>query len=257
MQRGLSSLVILVSCLGLFAPLGQQAWLHANWMNLGLAGAGFAMLGALAFRDPATSWWRDTRSLNLLMVIAYLIHQFEEHGIDATGAHYAFMAVANSQIGGLVGCAPQSECPLNAENIFYVNTILVWLFLLAVMLVDNRRHVFANLCAPALLLVNALAHLQAVAVHGAYNPGVLTAIALFIPLSLHRYRVMLRDEGVGYGWLTASLVWAILGHALLLGFAALTYVKEILPIASYPLAMGAWALLPFLIRFAIRQKLDD
>lgn len=236
------------SCIGLFAPMGQQAWLHANWMNLGLSGAGFVLIGAVIFRDPSVPWWRDSRSLNLLLLVAYLLHQFEEHGIDATGAHYAFMATANAQIGAWVGCAAQSECPLNPENIFYVNTILVWLFLLAVTLADNGRHRFANLCAAALLLVNAAAHLQAAAVFRAYNPGLLTATLLFIPLALHRYRVLVRDEAAGVWWIVASLGWGILAHGLLLGLAVLVYVKAVLPTPFYPLALAVWALLPFLIR---------
>ena len=247
MQRKLSFVLLASICVGLFAPLGQQEYLHAQWMTLGLFGAAFVLLGALTFRDPSTNWWHDARFLNLLLLVAYLVHQFEEHGVDATGTHYAFMPGFNAQFGDLAGCGGQSECPLNPENIFYVNTILVWLFLIGVMIADSRRHVFASLCAAALLLVNALAHLQGSVIHHAYNPGLLTAIVLFVPLALHRYRVLLNEEGAGAWLLAASLVWGILAHLLLFVLAVLIYVRAALPQPLFPLALGIWALVPFFI----------
>ncbi|MFO1349715.1 MAG: HXXEE domain-containing protein [Gammaproteobacteria bacterium] len=246
MQQKLAVVLVGLIFVALFAPLGQQPYLYANWMNLGLFGAGFLLLGALLFRSESTSWRRDARALNLLLLVAYLVHQFEEHGIDATGTHYAFMAVANAQLGALAGCAAQSECPLNPENIFYVNTIAVWLFLTLVLVAGNRFG-FANLCAAALLLVNAVVHIQAGILHRAYNPGLVTAVVIFIPLALYRYRVLLREDAAGGRRLAASIVWSILAHALLLLFAALIYGKHLLPQPLFPWLLLIWALLPFLI----------
>ena len=63
------------------------------WPYMGL---GAALLVALllttdALRSDLTvSRWQDLVWLAWLGMLAYLIHQFEEHGIDALGATYAF-----------------------------------------------------------------------------------------------------------------------------------------------------------------------
>ena len=61
------------------------------YMGLGAALLLALLLATDALRsDLAVSRWQDLVWLAWLGTLAYLIHQFEEHGIDAQGATYAF-----------------------------------------------------------------------------------------------------------------------------------------------------------------------
>ena len=60
-------------------------------MGLGAALLLVLLLSTDALRSDLTvSRWRDIVWLAWAGTLAYLIHQFEEHGIDAEGATYAF-----------------------------------------------------------------------------------------------------------------------------------------------------------------------
>ena len=61
------------------------------YMGLGAALLLAVLLATDALRsDLAVSRWQDLVWLAWLGMLAYLIHQFEEHGIDMRGATYAF-----------------------------------------------------------------------------------------------------------------------------------------------------------------------
>jgi hypothetical protein len=61
------------------------------YMGLGAALLLVLLLSTDALRSDLTvSRWRDIVWLAWAGTLAYLIHQFEEHGIDAEGATYAF-----------------------------------------------------------------------------------------------------------------------------------------------------------------------
>jgi hypothetical protein len=83
----------------LLAILGASAVMHlvpqvsdyfvTMWMTVGLGGAVFLSLMLLAPRtqlqlDPLTRF-------HGLLLIAYLVHQFEEHGVDLRGRTYFFI----------------------------------------------------------------------------------------------------------------------------------------------------------------------
>jgi len=243
---GPALLVILLLFVVLLVPFGQQAYLYQHWMNIGIFGAGFLLFGALLFRDEKTNLWRDGKARDLLLLVIYLIHQFEEHGIDATGTHYAFMGSANAKLAGLVGCPVAVDCPLNPENIFYVNTILVWLFLMLAALLGGR-FAFASLCAASIVLVNSVAHILPGLLGREYNPGLLTAIVLFLPFSLSHFRFVSQTRAVEKTHLLASILWAVLAHGILLIGAVLVYTKELFPHPVYPLILVLWSLVPFLL----------
>lgn len=92
-------------------------------MFLGLGAAGFPVIAGLALRPAGPVSARD---LALALPIVYLVHQFEEHGVDTRGRRHAFMASANAFLGPAVGCAPGTPCPLGSEAIYWANTMLVW-----------------------------------------------------------------------------------------------------------------------------------
>ena len=244
-------LVLLPLFVILLIPFGQQAYLYEHWMNIGVFGAGFLLFGALLFRDEKTNLWHEGKVRDLFLLVIYLIHQFEEHGVDATGAHYAFMGSANAKLASLVGCPTPVNCPLNPENIFYVNTILVWFFLMMTVLL-GARFAFASLCAASIILVNSVAHIFPGLLGGEYNPGLLTAIILFLPFSLSHFRFVSRTRAVEKRYVVASVLWAVLAHGILLVSAVLVYVKELFPHPFYPLILLLWSLVPFLVFTKVR-----
>lgn len=230
----------------LWAPLGQQAYLHEHWMNIGVYGAGFLLIGSLVFRDHRQPVSSDMKILTVLLLAAYLLHQYEEHGTDLIGRHFAFMPYANAIISQKIsGCGGIPNCPLNRENIFYINTTLVW-FLFVLAASGGRRFAFAGLCAAALLLVNGLAHILQGAVKVEYNPGLLTSLVIFVPYSIYYYRQAARLGLAGKTTIGASLVWSILAHIILVLFAVLVYVDNLLPGSSYLVILVIWSLVPFL-----------
>lgn len=242
------TLIILFFAL-LWAPLGQQVYLHEHWVNIGVYGTGFLLIGSVIFREDQESIFSDMRFLTVLLLVAYLFHQYEEHGTDLFGRNFAFMSYVNGIISPKIPeCGGIPNCPLNPENIFYINTTLVW-FLFVLVAWGGRRFAFAGLCAGALLLVNALAHILQGVVRLEYNPGLLTSVLIFVPFSFFYYWTSARLGLADKMTIVASVVWAILAHIILGVFAVIIFVYNILPNPSYLAILIAWSLVPlFLFR---------
>jgi len=106
----------------------------------------------------------------------YLVHMFEEHGIDLLGRRYAFLA----SLCELIGFPVVTDCPATPAFVFSVNVIACQVaFGLAFFLRKSRPLVAA--CAWGIPLVNLFAHLLPAVLTGRYNPGLLTALVLFAP----------------------------------------------------------------------------
>lgn len=142
------------------------------WAGLILA----AVLAVLLLGELRTVSRRDPRWVLGWLWPMYLLHQFEEHGIDLLGRRYAFLASLCATLGYPV----PSSCPATPEFIFSVNVLACQIaFGLAFFLRRTRPLVAA--CAWGLPLVNAVAHVLMALADGRYNPGLLTALVLFVP----------------------------------------------------------------------------
>ncbi len=228
---------LVVPFLGLLAA---EPLLRLHWMYVGLGGALFLAVAIAA--DPAS--WKPRR-VPLVLLAAYLVHQFEEHGIDALGRPYAFQGSANAFLGSALGCAPGSECPLTVDAIFWANVLLVWWpFCLALVL--GRERPFVVVCAAAVVAANAIAHLVPAALGLGYNPGLVPAVVLFLPVGGWALWVARTRWGVSRSALGLAIAWAALGHALLGGLAFLGYGRGLMPTWLYPVALAAFASLPLL-----------
>jgi Protein of unknown function with HXXEE motif len=184
------------------------------WIGLGAAGVLVLLLFATdSLRsDPGVSRWRDVAWLTWLATCAYLLHQFEEHGIDAQGAAYAFYGKLCTTMG-----LPQAgACPLPTAFITSVNVSAVWLAGPLSALLGRRWPALA-LSFFSVPFVNIFAHAGPAIVQGSYNPGLVTAIVLFAPLSLWTFSVALTRPGLGWRAVMATIVAGILLHAILLG----------------------------------------
>jgi Protein of unknown function with HXXEE motif len=177
------------------------------WPHMGL---GAALLLALllttdALRSVLTvSRWQDLVWLAWLGMLAYLIHQFEEHGIDALGATYAFRGEMCRNFG-----FPDVEaCPIPFSFVNAVNISVVWVFGPATALLGRRRPELA-LAFFAVPIINAIPHIVPAAAQGTYNAGLVTAIVIFVPLSLWVFHVALSRYRLGWRAVIATIVAGI------------------------------------------------
>ena len=186
-----------------------------QWPWIGVAAA-LLLLVLLCFtrvfRTPEiASRWHDPWWLAAFGLPLYMAHQFEEHGIDMQGASYAFRGA----LCGFMGQADVSTCLIPLSFITAVNVGSVWgASVLAV--VFGRRRPLIALSAYGIPLVNAFSHGVGAVREQAYNPGLLTAVLLFLPASVWALRVGLQ-AGIGATGVAAIVVGGVLTHAVLMG----------------------------------------
>ena len=158
-------------------------WFTNYWSSVGLGAA--IVLAVLAFgtdvlrADAGVSRWRDPAWLGWAGVLAYLLHNFEEYGVDAAGRAFEFPTTACTTFG----FTDISGCPLTPGFFVAVNIPFVWITLVALAVLARRTPVF-GLVGAGLLLTNALSHLATLFTPMGYSSGTLTAAVLFVPLSL-------------------------------------------------------------------------
>ena len=185
------------------------------WPYMGL---GAALLLALLLAtdllrsDRSASRWRDLVWLAWAGMLVYLVHQFEEHGIDAEGRHYAFRAFLCASVGS----ADPKTCLVPYSFITSVNVAAVWLAGPAAALLGRRWPALA-LSYFSIPFVNLFAHVGPSLAKGAYNPGEATAIVLFLPLSLWAFHVALSRYRLGWRAVIATVVAGVVLHAILMG----------------------------------------
>ncbi|MEM9000868.1 MAG: HXXEE domain-containing protein [Bacteroidota bacterium] len=239
---------ILLLYLMLWTPLGQFRFLVDHWMKIGVYAVPFLLIGSFAFLDEKkpSAIVMDFRFIGVILLIAYIIHQFEEHWIDLYGNYYAFYTSTNNLILEKLGQSGSSVKPLTKESIFVINTSLVWLVgLLAIL--RSPRHLFPLFAMASIVFINGLVHLLAGILNYRYNPGLLTSMVLFIPvyfwvLKQIRNRVPNYRAHVVYG-----LIWAFLGHVIMMaGFLAANWFK-VIPEFLYWVVLVIWSILPIAI----------
>jgi hypothetical protein len=190
-------------------------WLLTGWPFVGLAIA-TVLLAILVRPQPGRPWlerWTDARWLLWLGVPVYMLHQFEEHGIDLLGRRFAFGA---EMCGTLGYGADLSACPADPAFLLAVNVGTVWVVGLAGALAGPRR-AMVGLCAYAVPLVNAVAHIAPAVARRQYNPGLATAIVLFLPVSAWVIRTFWRQRLVDGPRLGLAIFMGVALHASLMG----------------------------------------
>ena len=182
------------------------------WIGLGLAALLLPALWTGVLRtNRASPRFHDMSWLAWAATTAYLLHQFEEHGIDAHGVPYAFRGF----LCAMLGLGAPSTCPIPAAFITAVNVPVVWLAGPASALLGRRRPEIAlsYFSVPA---VNAFAHIGPAVANGGYDPGLLTALLLFVPLCAWAFHVALANPQLGRRAVTATLFAGIVLHLVLM-----------------------------------------
>lgn len=227
----------------LWVPLGQHDFLVQHWMKVGTLMAPFLVMVALSF--SASESLKNARSISLALLVAYILHQFEEHWVDIYGRTFAFKPYLNAFLSNLLDHADVQEFMSN-KSVFVINTSLVWLVgALAVWRGDG--HIFAALCMAAIVVVNAMSHIGAGLISGSYNPGLLTAVLVFLPVGTGAYVLLGRSLGVTSGRIALSLIWGLIAHLIMIGGTlAISQVPEV-PESFLFAALIAWSVLPAFI----------
>lgn len=152
-----------------------------DWPYLGLGIA--VVLIAYLLLEPRDSTapprWRSPDFILPLLAPMYLLHQFEEHGIDAMGRHFAFLGALCGVLGRPGGAG--LGCPADAGFIFAVNVGACGIAFISAFAFRRSRPLIAA-CAWGIPLVNAVTHVGSAVIHRSYNPGLVTALVLFLPL---------------------------------------------------------------------------
>ena len=172
-----------------------RAWLFANWMYAGLIASVFL----LAIVPLLAGAW----SLPLLLVYlhgpVYMLHQVEEHAADR------FRRFVNLHIG-------HGREALTTSAVMWINIPGVWGINLVALYLARFVSIGLGLIAVYLMLANALTHIAAAAALRRYNPGLVSAILLFLPLSLWTLWVLAHTPGVGALDHVIGLAVAVLIH---------------------------------------------
>ena len=139
--------------------------LSQNWVY-GSLPLSFLLLGLLVSFQDHLSWLQFLLALHLPV---YMWHQYEEHDDNR------FKAFADTQFGPGV---------LSDFAIFVINVVGVWALFSALILLSVKVSTGLGLGVAYLTAINAVTHVGALLKTRSYNPGLATAVLLFLPLSL-------------------------------------------------------------------------
>ena len=166
------------------------------------------------------SRWRDIGWLTWAAVFAYLLHQFEEHGIDAQDKAYAFRAFLCGNIGfadaeHLPGAVSRSSPRSTSPPSGLAGPLSALL---------AARWPVIGLSFFAIPATNLFAHAVPALTSQSYNPGLVTALALFLPLSLLAFAAAITRYHLGVRAVLATLFAGAVMHAILMG-SLMSYVN--------------------------------
>jgi hypothetical protein len=174
----------------------SMEWFNRNWMNAGVI-TGLFLLALVPLL--AGSW-----SLPLLLVYLqlpiYMLHQLEEHHGDR------FRQFVNEHIAhGLPA--------LTTPAVVFINVPGVWGIDLLALYLARFVELGLGLIAVYLTLVNTLAHIASAVVLRGYNPGLVTALVLFLPVGGWALVTVSGAPGVTVTHHIIGLGLAVLVHA--------------------------------------------
>ena len=158
-----------------------------NW-PLASAALGTTLLAYTLSQKPQLN---SSGYLLRLLLPLYCLHQGEEHGYDAMGRRYAFRDAFCTRMGYGEDIA---ACPATPAWFMAVNVGAVWT-LTALAYRYAHKAPLRAVTANGIVFANMIIHIGSYLVSGKYNPGLVTAIIFFLPLSTWTF-YRLNQEGI-------------------------------------------------------------
>jgi hypothetical protein len=175
------------------------ARLIANWVYGGFL-TGLLLLLLTPVLVPS---WQAPLIATFLCVPIYMLHQYEEHDNDR------FRVFVNQKIGkGRVGLSPLA--------VFVINVPGVWGLVGMSLALAATVDVGFGLVAVYLVLLNGTIHVVQAVISRGYNPGLGTAIALFLPLGAYGMAAIDQAGGGTFLMHTTGAVAAIAIHVAII-----------------------------------------
>lgn len=172
-----------------------KVWLTSRWV----AAAGFMAVALLAILPLLNAAYALPVVLIFLHSPVYMIHQIEEHAEDR------FRTFVNRRIFG-------GRDALSVTAVLIVNIPVVWGLNLAALYAAYLWGAGYGLVAPYAMLVNGIIHIIAAVRLRGYNPGLVTSLVVFLPLSLS---TIFATSDVDAGFHYAALGLAVLVHVFI------------------------------------------
>ncbi len=169
-----------------------------NWPQAGLLAAVFLLLLFPVICDAAGLAF----ALVYVLLPIYMVHQFEEHHDDG------FRRYFNERLG-------HGRELLTRPQAFWTNALAIWALFAAAIGLAYFADIGFGLIVVFAVAANALVHLAGAIAWRGYNPGLTTAVLLFIPLSVWA-AVEVGDTGeVSAGWYAAGIAVGVGLHVAL------------------------------------------
>jgi hypothetical protein len=186
-------------------PRTPLCWLVDEWQWP--YATAFAACFLLAFVPVVWSAAGLAAMLIYLQLPIYMVHQLEEHGDDR------FRRYVNAQLAG-------GREALTRPATFAINLLAVWAVMVAAFLLAYYVNPGLGLVAVYLTAANALVHVGVAIGRRAYNPGLGTALGLFVPLSAWAAIEVNETYAVSTGIQLLAIAVAVLGHLTIVAFLA-------------------------------------
>jgi hypothetical protein len=166
----------------------------------------------LALTPLFTRFWDLPLILVYLQLPVYMLHQLEEHDDDR------FRRFIKHLIGG-------GRDVLSKGAVFVINVPGVWGVNLLSILLAFSVHLGFGLIGVYLTLVNGLVHVAQAIRLRSYNPGLVSALVLFIPVGGFALAYVIRTESVTVGYHLLGLGSAILIHVAIIAWVGLNLFR--------------------------------
>ena len=176
-------------------------WFLHNWSRAALpAGIVLVLLAPVIYK---------LGGLPLLLIYMqlaiYMIHQYEEH------AEGKFKAATNRLLAG-------GQEKITDVQIFWINIGGVWGVYVLVINLATFGAIGFGLMAIYTTLANGILHIVLAVIERKYNPGVLTSIILFLPVSSYALYTVSQTADVTMAYHLLGIATAIVVHAITFGY---------------------------------------
>lgn len=172
----------------------MSVWLYRYWVSAALIMGIFLCLLLPALGQS----WSMQLLLIYLLIPVYMFHQVEEHTGDR------FREYVNRMFGGVEALTPEAVLVINIPGVWGVGLLALY----AALFFGTGW----GLAPIYLVLVNAVIHVAGAIARRAYNPGLWTALVLFLPLGAIALWSVNSTPGVSTAQNVVGLAIAILIH---------------------------------------------